>query len=319
MTPTANAGRYHIGLVAKSTGLSTHTIRVWERRYGAVTPERSPGGTREYTDAHIDKLLALRALTESGVSIGRIAGLDMEELRAMLESARRRGMIVDSESTREAAAVAAAMRAIMKLDVAGAERILHDVSTLVSPLGMVFDVIAPLVQMVGDKWQAGDIRIAHEHAATAVVRSMLGTFLSRQASNQNAPVALAATVSGELHELGAMMAAFVAMTCGWRVLYLGPNLPAAEIRHAASETGARLLLLSVVNQRTEVAESMLRELLSEVPEKFEIVVGGRSAPSYPHLIGPERRVADLRELRDRLESEVERVRVVDNEQQSRGS
>jgi DNA-binding transcriptional MerR regulator len=71
--------------VAQLTGLDEHTIRAWERRHQAVSPARSAGGTRLYDDADVARLRLLRALTECGDPIGRVAGLSDDELQARLE------------------------------------------------------------------------------------------------------------------------------------------------------------------------------------------------------------------------------------------
>lgn len=77
---------YGIGAVAKLTGLSDHTIRVWERRYQAVVARRSPNGRRVYTTADVEKLNLLKLLTDRGLSIGRIAGESRDELKRRVES-----------------------------------------------------------------------------------------------------------------------------------------------------------------------------------------------------------------------------------------
>ncbi len=77
---------YGIGAVAKLTGLTDHTIRVWERRYGAVVAERAPNGRRVYRPADVDKLGLLKRLTDQGLSIGQIAGDSIDELRERAQS-----------------------------------------------------------------------------------------------------------------------------------------------------------------------------------------------------------------------------------------
>lgn len=72
---------YGIGAVARMTGLTDHTIRVWERRYGAVVAGRAANRRREYTPADVDKLRLLKRLTDQGVAISQVADLDLEELR----------------------------------------------------------------------------------------------------------------------------------------------------------------------------------------------------------------------------------------------
>lgn len=77
---------YGIGAVSKLTGLTDHTIRVWERRYSAVVTARAPNGRRQYTEADVQKLGLLKFLTDRGISIGRIAGDSIDALRQRADS-----------------------------------------------------------------------------------------------------------------------------------------------------------------------------------------------------------------------------------------
>ena len=76
---------YGIGAVAKLTGLTDHTIRVWERRYAAVVADRAPNGRRVYTAADIEKLRLLKTLTDQGLSISAIAGRTTDALREQIK------------------------------------------------------------------------------------------------------------------------------------------------------------------------------------------------------------------------------------------
>ncbi len=75
---------YSIGTVAGLTGLDPHTIRAWERRYGAVCPDRGPRGVRRYRDRDVTRLQLLKAVTDSGEAIGAVAALDDDALRERL-------------------------------------------------------------------------------------------------------------------------------------------------------------------------------------------------------------------------------------------
>ena len=80
------ASRHPIRVVARRTGLSTHLIRMWERRYGAVEPKRTDTNRRLYSDEDIERLTLLRRATLDGESIGQIAGLGTEELKALVRT-----------------------------------------------------------------------------------------------------------------------------------------------------------------------------------------------------------------------------------------
>ena len=96
---TEHAGQtYGIGAVAKMTGLSPHTIRIWERRYEAIVAERASNGRRVYSSSDVEKLSCLKILTDRGVSIGRIAGESTDVLRERIDnmSELSRGVAPDS-------------------------------------------------------------------------------------------------------------------------------------------------------------------------------------------------------------------------------
>ncbi len=86
--PEASRSGYKIGAVSKLTGISPDTLRIWERRYAAVTPLRSAGGGRLYTTEDIARLKLIRRLVDQGDSIGVVAALSHEELQARLDETR---------------------------------------------------------------------------------------------------------------------------------------------------------------------------------------------------------------------------------------
>lgn len=81
---TATETYFKIGTVARLTGIPTDTIRMWERRYGAVEPHRSASGTRVYTQEDVTRLTALKRLVDAGHSIGTVAGLPTPQLEERL-------------------------------------------------------------------------------------------------------------------------------------------------------------------------------------------------------------------------------------------
>ena len=85
-TEPAGSRSYRIGDVARYVGVSTHALRAWERRYGTVAPQRTPGGSRLYDAAQIDRLKTLKDLTDYGHSIGEVARLSLEELKRLLSA-----------------------------------------------------------------------------------------------------------------------------------------------------------------------------------------------------------------------------------------
>jgi methanogenic corrinoid protein MtbC1 len=174
-------------------------------------------------------------------------------------------------------------------------------STTLGPQRFVHGVMVPVLESVGQLWQEGALCVAQEHAASALVRSHVGALLSSLSGRgASARTAIATTPAGELHELGALMAAVVAVAHGWRTVYLGPNLPAAEIANAARLSGAELVLLSCVSVGDVDTQAELERLSAELPSTVRVLVGGRAAAALGPLPPRVHRVHSLTELEGRL-------------------
>ena len=93
--------RYRIGAVCRLTGLSQHVLRVWEKRYGVVNPERGENRRRLYRESDVNRLSLLKALVDRGQAIGSIAALDSAELeRRLQQSAPMQPRPADAEKPR---------------------------------------------------------------------------------------------------------------------------------------------------------------------------------------------------------------------------
>jgi methanogenic corrinoid protein MtbC1 len=262
-------------MVSKLTGLSTHTLRMWEKRYAAVVPERTEAGGRLYTDAHVERLRLLHTLVKSGHSIGGIANLSDTDLRHMAaafpQSSETSGPAVLPDVRKRV------MDAIEHFQVSTAERILSRAALGTEPVEFLKGIVGPILVEVGDRWERGELRIAHEHACSAVTRSLLFSLMRLYPSNESQRKVVVATPAREDHELGAMMVSMLAAMHGWNVLYLGPNLPAEEIAYAVRDSGSELLLVSVTNLEKDTAESELHAIEHAVPAGVRIIAGGHAA------------------------------------------
>jgi len=273
-----------IKAVVRRTGLTAHVIRIWEKRYGAVQPERTDTNRRLYSEEQIERLSLLREITRGGHSIGPVAGLPLEQLRKLAAEA-------EADNVRPARAVVGApgkgllldecIGAVQTLDSRALEDALKRAATELGAQGLLQRVIAPLAQTIGDLWRDGVITAAHEHFASAVIRIFLGHAAKAFAGAEDAPVVVVATPSGQLHELGALLVGAAAANLGWHVTYLGASLPAAEIAGAARQNRARAVALSLVypedDPRLEGELARLRELL---PPEAALLAGGRAMPAY---------------------------------------
>lgn len=314
---------YSMRVVQRRTGLSPHVIRVWERRYGAVTPGRTETGHRTYTDADIERLQLLRNTTQAGHSISRIAGLSNEELKKLTAAdepaslahsgARQTGKFQAAITTEPApsslerkpeAHLKRCISAIEELNAAALEAALSQSLVALGQRLMMDQVLVPLMQYIGDGWRRGTLRIVHEHIASATVRTFLGQIAQKQTGDIHAPVVVVTTPPGQIHEIGAMMVAATATSEGWRAVYLGADLPIEETAAAVVHSNARALALSIVYPVDDTRlPGELRRLSGFLPPHVTLLAGGRAVEQYADVLNEIGAVAvhSLMDLRLELE------------------
>ena len=279
---------HSIKIVARRTGLSAHVIRIWEKRYGAVEPERTDTNRRLYSEEQIERLGLLRDITQAGHSISHVAKLPLGKLKGLAtQSALPRGSISNANGSNADAPsyLAECLAAVRSLNSPALEDALKRASIDLGAQGLLQRVVAPLAQTIGEMWRDGSITAAHEHFASAVIRIFLGHAAKPFHAADGAPVVVVATPTGQLHELGALLVGAAAANLGWNVTYLGASLPAAEIAGAAKQNNARAVALSLVypedDSRLDGELTRLRALL---PEEVPVLVGGRAMPAYGDVL-----------------------------------
>ncbi len=274
-----------IQVVVRRTGLSADVLRAWERRYGAVVPGRSPTGRRVYSDDDIERLRLLSRATQRGRSIGQIAQLSTAALADLVRDDETQEVevppvdVAPVAGAAEAAYLESALRAVEDLDAPRLERILGRATVALSAADLLDGVVVPMLTTIGDRWMRGELTIAHEHAASAVVRQVLGDLLRASETLSDAPTAVFASSAGDRHEFGAMMAAATAAAMGWRVLYLGADAPADSLRVAATRHRPRLVGLSFVCGEGSEVREQVAALRASLPPDVTLVVGGQGATS----------------------------------------
>ena len=293
---------YRIGTLARLSGLSTHAIRVWERRYGAASPQRAPGGARLYTEMDLQRFQLISQLLQRGYSTRAIANLDLAQLTELAKPDHQPASEPSAaEQTRPARAVIdSLLDAVRTMDVELAERVLARASNELSPRELVVRVVAPALEEIGARWASGDLCTASEHAASALLRTRLGALLSAQPVGKAPPV-LCTTPSGEQHELGALLVAVLIAMSGRRAIFLGANLPAAQIAEAVRMSGARSVAISIVVLAPDDARRELTELSKLLPANVDLVVGGRGAVALTPLPARVRVLATFAALEAWLE------------------
>ena len=269
--------RHPISVVAQRTGLSPDLLRVWERRYGVVAPGRGGGGQRVYSDADIARLRLLRDATAAGRSIGQVASLGTPALAQMVqEDSASRAADRPVEKRRELRTLVEALVVLTaELDAPRLDATLRRAAARLGLPQFLNGVAVPTLRRIGEEWHAGRLSPAHEHLASSIFHDIVADTLRLAMPDAAGPVVVVATPAGERHVNGALSIAALAAVSGWNVVYLGADLPAADIANAATSTDAALVALSLTQSadRRRLTDE-LRLVREALPANVAVWVGG---------------------------------------------
>jgi MerR family transcriptional regulator, light-induced transcriptional regulator len=288
-----NSAQYLISTVSKRSGVKSDLVRAWERRYQAVTPTRTDGGHRVYTDLDIARLKLLNQATNNGHSISQIAQLSLDELQTLLkkEADSQVKPLVKPETfgnNRHHIAedyVQKCYSAVLAFDAHTLESHFENAIVELGTEMFIEKLLNPLLTLIGERWRTGELRPVHEHMASAIVRSLTYILRNNNPCSPNAPKMIVSTPLNQLHELGALLAGIIAELKGWKVTYLGANLPAEEIAAAVRFTNASAVTISISFKNDDLLITKeLRRLRKLIGNDVALIVGGREAGYYEAVL-----------------------------------
>lgn len=291
-----------IQVVVRRSGVSADLLRAWEKRYQAVTPSRSDGGHRLYSDADIERLRLIKDAMGGGRRIGDVASLPTEEIaRLVSEDAAQQQLATPTASTTEDAPqlLADAISAVRRADQGTLRVILSRALFTRTPERFTAEIATPFMHELGELWHRGELTPAHEHAASEVMRRLMHDMLGMLPPPDGAPRLVVATLTGQRHEIGALFAATAAALDGWRVTYLGSDLPGPDIARVALDVGARAIALSVTTATPGLADE-LAFLRKRVGTAMPILVGGQQAEAVAGAVRQVDIVLDVDSFRSTL-------------------
>ena len=292
---------YNIKQAAARAGVSVPVLRAWERRYGIVQPARTASGYRQFDDAAVDRIRAMRALigqgwSPSSAAAAILAGTVAPSLDGSNASGPGVALGADGASAPVGGAVGAPgtagevataqadglarrfIAAAAALDPALVDAVLDDLFSRGSFERVTTELLFPALRQLGEAWAAGEVSVAGEHLASSAVLRRLGLALDAAAiaGGQGSRVVVGLPPGGR-HELGALAFAIAARRSGLAVTYLGPDLPAEDWIAAAKDADAAVI--GVVTARDRSAALEVARRLREADPDLVVALGGRGAPA----------------------------------------
>jgi len=262
---------YRIKRVAHLTGINPATLRAWERRYNLIAPGRTDSGYRLYSDDDVAMLSRIKQLTDEGLTIGE----------AIARVRRAFSPLPASAQAPELGDVRRQLRdTLLRFDRQGALGVYDRLGHL-PPERRAEDVLLPVMREIGDLWQDARAVVAQEHFASGFVREKLAEMIGELDTGvAPGPEGVCAGAPGDQHELGLMACAVRLASAGWKVLYLGADVPIEELRRVVAERRPALLCTSVVVRQDPASfRAFAERLRGMAPRETAVVIGGSGVPA----------------------------------------
>ncbi len=262
-------GSYTIKDLEKISGIKAHTIRIWEKRYKLIEPQRTSTNIRTYCDAELKKLLNISILNRNGFKISKIAALSQNELTDSIQKLTENTS--DLDSIIENLAVA-----MIDMDEAAFEKILSRSVIAMGFEDTLIKLIYPFLIRIGIMWQTGSIIPAQEHFITNLVRQKLLVAIDSQIISEKpgSKSFILFLPEGELHELGLLFYNYSLKKRGHKVIYLGPSVPLTDITDLCYKKTYDYLVTSfIASKPADEMIEYLKKLSAALPQKTILVSG----------------------------------------------
>jgi MerR family transcriptional regulator, light-induced transcriptional regulator len=281
-----NTPVFTIRTIVQETGIPPATLRAWERRYGVLSPSRSEGGYRLYSERDIAILHWLKRQVDSGVSISRAVAL--LEIRhpgsedAMALAPAKTGLPAGARSP--AALSEDLLTALLTFDEARADAVLSEAFAIYPVEQVAEEVLAPTLLEVGERWHRGEATVVQEHFATALLRRRLNVMFHAYDQPATGPLAITGAAPTEWHDVGILLVSLALRRNGWRVIYLGQNVPTDQLLQEIRRLRPDLVCLSATTREGALELTEVYDGVAALPApRPRLIFGGRAFNLTPDL------------------------------------
>ena len=295
--PPSTEGKrlWPMGAVTRRTGISEHTLRAWERRFGVPRPRRLPSGHRRYTSEQVRHLRLVALALERGHRAGDVVPLERGELERLLQES---GALASASHPQDLKSwIDELLSAARDLDRERLDALLQQEAASLGVPRFLRERVEPSLLEIGEAWARGALDVRHEHFATEVLEDRLRSLrLAVEGAARGRPVVLAC-LPEERHALGLQMVALAVAAAGRTVRVLGPHTPVDEIATAANDLRAVVVGVSISEfAEPEAVAEGVAALRAELPASVALWVGGRGAEDLHPLPAQADRLITLEDL-----------------------
>lgn len=264
---------FSIAQLARFSGIKAHTIRMWERRYNALSPRRSQGNTRYYDGDQLRRLLNIASLHSLDFKLPELAAMADEDLFRLV-----REQMGPHDAGYYEYYISRLVAAGLSFDEPGFDKVL-DHCIIRYGVGETYEnIMYPMLNRVGLMWSCDEIPPAHEHFISNLIRQKLLVAVDALPFPEaGGETWLLFLPEDELHETSLLFAHFLVRQSGRKAVYLGSNLPLPSLQESLKAVKpTHLLLFFVRKDSRENRQAYLDELKKQCPGETILVCGDES-------------------------------------------
>ena len=287
---------YSIKDLENLSGIKAHTIRVWEQRYSFIKPKRTHTNIRLYTSEELKTILNVSVLNKYGYKISQIDRMSHDDLCNIVLTLSDEGAKLDLTVNR-------LVECMVDFDTENFEKILNVSIAAAGIEKSVLQVILPFLEKVGILWQSDRINPAQERLVCNIIRQKLIVGIDSLPKKTTSSHKICLFMpEGEYHELSLLFVAFLLKKKGVPTIYLGANIPMAELKSVIAATRPDSLYSHITTAGQSLDfESFLQSIHTNFPD-LPLVISGKLTCSYEKKI-PQKIFfkKSLKEVREYLE------------------
>ena len=289
---------FSISQLQQYSGIKAHTIRIWEQRYNALTPNRSEGNTRYYDDLQLRRLLNIVSLMDREYKVSQLCSMPDEKLFDLIKS---RLISTSSNSSSIEYFVSQLIAAGMCFDVVAFEKIFSKCIEKFGIKDSYLKVIYPLLDRIGLMWSCDTMPPAHEHFISNIIRQKLFSAIDElPITKALQDTWLLFLPENEFHEIGLLFSYFLIRNAGRSAVYLGSNVPLNTLVETVKEISPSNLLFFLVHNDTPDGFEKYCNALTKNFEKIKIYLAGNE-----EMIGKLKTDRSIKQLRSAADLEKE--------------
>jgi len=260
------------------SGVKAHTIRIWEKRYGLLIPNRTDTNIRFYNDIDLRRILNVSLLVNNGFKISKVAKFDEQKIKESVIG-------INEKNTAESDNVDRLILYMLNFDNIGFYNFTSEIIERRGFEDAVLKVFFALFERIGTYWQVGSIFPAQEHYVTSILRQKLIAEIDKLGvENRNGSTILFFLPEGEMHEMSLLFYSYLARKNGYNVIYLGQFVPFDDLAKVQTHVKIDYVFTAFINAfPKEELEDYLVKLKDTFQHQKVFITGWQVQQNNPVL------------------------------------